>query len=784
MSEHMISRTEVTQRIGTVASGTVIGVYYASSDAKPPSEECLIHYLEQLAAGTSAPEDASEEIRRLWDQPFSAQGAESASVDLYATVRDRFAQDKQMVRIQRVMILADAGMGKTPALKYLRTLRARNSLRNYRSYLTRKKSSESTTLNRDVFVIPIFLRLADLRAGLPVIALIRDAINARIAPEANLDGISAEQVPRLLMEYRCLFLLDDLDVLLSEHHRGGIQVISQFVESHPHHQFVISCRKAGYRGQLGAVERLYLADLTPEQVQGVLTKRAYEALNPFLRQLVRNRAMLNDLLELQQEGGSAALVASRGQLLQRRIRQRLGMDRVKKPQDQAYLEMVEGVLERLAYSMQCDHTYAYDERQIMEVIRQYLQDWHEPHAWREVAAYLSHEGVLQRDDMRCWRFSDRDAAAYFAAAAIIQEPAKLEPVLDEVTDYWWRDMLQILIGLLSDPTDLLFELIDRDALVAANCIQFVGTTVDSRVVDALVDALIERMSQESSTRRAYIVERIEESGHPRAAEALLLALHREWSSMVIMAILEALRGWDQEHPELPIAGEEKKILHAAPEEAGAIADLLRMCDEDPPGDGQAELMRKMDDGGLHPRIRGLAAICLGFLGTDVARKALLDVLQDRQPDDFVAWCAVESLTRSEHQDVLDEVLCLCQEKAGETDRWARSRARAFYLLGWVGRGRDVGANLRRALQDPSPLVRGYVIDAMKRLDLRDAREQIEGLMETETEAWVLRKAAEALGQIGTVESLAVLERHLHHERARTRWMVCKAIAEIRERHRL
>jgi HEAT repeat protein len=254
--------------------------------------------------------------------------------------------------------------------------------------------------------------------------------------------------------------------------------------------------------------------------------------------------------------------------------------------------------------------------------------------------------------------------------------------------------------------------------------------------------------------------------------------------MVIMAILEALRGWDKDHPELPLAEEEKKILHAIPEESGSIADLLRMCDEDPPGVGQAELMRKLDDPGLHPRMRGLAAICLGFLATDSARKALMAVLRDRQPDDFVAWCAMESLTRSAHQDVLEEVLRLCRGKEAGTDRWARCRARAFYLLGWVGKGHDVGANLRRALQDPSPLVRGYAVDAMKRLDLRDAREQIERLMEVETEAWVLRKAAEALGQIGTVESISILERHLHHERSRTRWMVRKAITEIQERHRL
>jgi HEAT repeat protein len=87
-------------------------------------------------------------------------------------------------------------------------------------------------------------------------------------------------------------------------------------------------------------------------------------------------------------------------------------------------------------------------------------------------------------------------------------------------------------------------------------------------------------------------------------------------------------------------------------------------------------------------------------------------------------------------------------------------------------------------QDPNFYVRGYAINAMVRLDFPNAREQIEQSLATEQEPWVLRKAAEALGQIGTVQSITVLERHLRHERTRTRWMVRRAIDEIRQRYAL
>jgi HEAT repeat protein len=767
-------------KVGVVHGGLMV----ASPHAEPPSLDFLAHYLEQLAAGTPPPDDASAELRRLWAQPFCARGPDFAGIDLCETVRNHFAQDRQVDRIQRVVILADAGGGKTPALYYLRTCAAKNSLKNYRAHKTRKEKSETAELNREVFVIPIFLHLADMRTGLPTAALIRDAINASISPEADVDEITADQVPHLLKDFRCLFLLDDLDELFSVHQRGGIQAISQFMETHPRQQFVVSCRKPSYRGQLGAVDLLYLDDLTSEQVQDVLTEERYGTLNPFLRKALQNRAALNDLLDLLKEGSSAELVVSRGQLLQRRICKSLGRDRTQEPGDRAYLDMVKGVLECLAYSMQRDHTYTYGERRIMEVMQQYLQDWHEPHTWREVASYACHEGMLQQDEMRRWRFCDRSTQAYFAAAAILQEQTALQPVLDEVSDYWWRDLLQVLIGLVSEPEDLLFELIERDALVAANCIQFVGRDPDDLVVDALIDALVERMSRESSARRAFIVGRIMESRHPRAAEVLLLALYREWSSVVIMAITEALLAWDKEHPDLPIAEEEKKIQHGAPEEAISVSELLRMCDQDVPEHGQDRLVGVLEDPQAPPRIRGLAAICLGLLEKDVACGALLDVLLDPQPDDFVAWCTVESLTRMKHPDVQDAALRLYQGEEFQTEGWARHRARAVYLLGWVGEGRKVGETLSNALQDPSPIVRGFVVNAIARLDLRHAREMIEGLMANETEAQVLRKAAEALAQIGTVESIAVLERHLRHPQARIRWMVRRAIAEIRERHQL
>jgi HEAT repeat protein len=194
---------------------------------------------------------------------------------------------------------------------------------------------------------------------------------------------------------------------------------------------------------------------------------------------------------------------------------------------------------------------------------------------------------------------------------------------------------------------------------------------------------------------------------------------------------------------------------------------------------ETRLIELLNDIAQPLRTRGIAAILLGAAGSDTARATLLGLLADDEVNEFVGWCAVETLTQIDHPEVRQTALKLYQDCP--VDAQSCRRAWAVYLLGWVSGRATVGRLLSQALQDHDPQVRGYAVNAMARLDLRDARVQIENLLAVEQDPWVLRKAAETLGQIGTVESIAVLEKHLRHERTRTRWMMRWAIGEIRQR---
>jgi HEAT repeat protein len=642
------------------------------------------------------------------------------------------------------------------------------------------------------------VRLGDLRAGHTLETLVRDSFNASLPDQKDMAPIDSEQADDLIRNkmYQCLFLLDDLDVLLSMHNESGLDALIYFMEAYRQHQYLIACRTSSYRGQVGPVDTLYLDNLSEQETRSVLGDDFnYEQLSSALKDLACNRAMLNIILELDD---IAFKTETKGQLVRRWVKKQL------EGQENAELtELAESLCERLAFSMQSEHARIYTEQQLMSAALSHLQEWHERYTWREVLNRSRDCELLSRDEeSHQWQFRDRQAEAYFAAAAVLHDPAKLAFVLTNASDYRWRELLEILIGLMPEPSELLFELIERDVNVAAEIFRFAGSAVDHRVVDALIDALIESMGHQSSTVRKRIVERIGESGHPRVPEALVQALHREWSSMVLMAIIKALWQWTSKHPDAvkQVNDIERRSMYSLPWEAKSIGDMLTLYVGAAAGrspESTRPLIDLLNDRTQVRLVRGLAAFGLALLGTQTAAQALIAVVRDMNADDFVAWCSADALAQYPDAEVKTTAMALWTEEQYQGEGGQRHRARAVYLLGWTGikmgtdtyRASGSGSPspaqvLNAALNDQYPLIRGYALGAVARLDMHDARQRIEQILAAETEPWVLRRAAEALGQIGTLDSISVLKRYERHERVQTRSKVRKAIAEIRQRYGL
>jgi hypothetical protein len=744
-----------------------------ASPTNPPSIAAVSAYLEAVAKPEVPAQDVGKEEDALWKIGFTAHEAEEdPPQDANALAQKVFARQRLRGRFQRIVLLADSGMGKTPALHYLRRERAKETLSFLHGGAPKPNRSPE---NRAC--IPLFIQLANLPAGQPMITLLQDAFNMYISDEAKLQKITLDETKSLLENYDCLFLLDDLGELLSHEKTGGVQILAHFMEIYGEHQYVISCGISRYRQQLGALDTLYLDYLADADVKKLVGEETYANLSPFAQQMAHNRGVLTKYFHL---GKKSELLQTKGILMRELVK-----DKINQPTQVQHgmdLRTLERFLEQLAIDMRCNHTHSYSEQKFMEFISSFLKAWEEGGNWRIVTNALEELNFLVYDpERRYWHFRDPSEETYFAATAILYDSNILQNILLEVSDYWWRDIFEMLVGLYPEPKGLLLDLIDRNVYVAANCIRFVGETVGKGVEESLIDALDEQMNLENSSRRKFIVERIGESRHPRSPEALLRVIYRDWSSMVVMAAVRSLRSW-QKRTGQPIEEAEKKVLHSLSGSVESVSKILNLYPkDDSPGDTN-ELIKILSNSLNSSKSMGLAAIGLGFSQAAEAQNALFTLLADEQADDFVAWCGVEALTQQDQEEIYLHAAELFEKREAGEDKYSHLRARAVYLLGWVCYKEKTQKLLKGALSDHNYFVRGYAIEAMARLDLVGARQKIEQRLVIENEPFVLRKAAESLGKIGTLQSIPVLEEHLSTEQARTRWAVRQAIVEIKERN--
>jgi hypothetical protein len=792
--------------------GSIIGTQFniGVSEAKAPTRTVVASYLQSLIA-TIGPErkyDTSrlaaeltaepgpqqpkadklhqkrvEALRRLWQQDFYVRrlGQTEVSRRLLKQATQDLLDSKRPAGVMRraVALLSDAGVGKTPALQYTLLQIAEKSLPHY-------QTPEAEVDQDSYALIPLLIPLAELRSDQPFLTLVRAAFN-HYAPEP----ITLDQADLLLQEYDCLLQLDDLDKVAYGASSGGIKIIREFMDNYPQERYLISCRTNGYHEQLGPMEAFVLEELSDEQVKDVLADEHDERLLP----LARNRSMLKIMIT---EGQQDSVRWSRGRLLKRMIWVQLGRRETEADSQQ---EMVEALLERLAFRMHQDRVYRYSEQQLMEFITSHLAEWHEPYTWREVTQRFRRHEVMISDERRQWRFLNRSTQAYFVAAAIYRNPALQSSALENASDFWWREPLEILVGLLDEPSQLLFELIDRDALVATHCFQFVGQPVEQRVVDSLIDALVERMRYERAPGRAQLIRLVSKTGYLPPQNLLWQLLYREQKSLVLMALARALTDANLRRTQYnfsPIP--ETEAINIDPALLGVInlwqehilteLEVVKSAVE-------AELISLLRFGGKEKeRVRGLAAIALGYIGTEVSRvqvrEALLVELKRSRPNQFVAWCVTDALSQIKHEAVEQAAIKLYQQHQSSPDEIGQQRCvYAVYLLGgMVGRFEETAKILYEALDSAHMKIRGYAAFSLGRLGPIEARERLEERLASrnpekrEQNLWVLRRMVEALGRVGTLESIRVLEPYLRHEQRRTRQRVREAITEIRRRYEL
>ena len=264
------------------------------------NEATIITYLEAASTKQKPPSKSPDAIKRLWDAAFFAHQSGETSINpvpIWRLVRNRFEFSQNNELPQILLLMANAGMGKTGALKILTNARASLSNNNLKRSKTVAQTQGSALQADRTFIIPLFLDLEELiDSDLSMNDLVSDAFNSQLPNElddgALRDLITRDETERFLGQYTCLFLIDNLDILITKSDQYLIKLVRQFIQLNNRHQFVITCRPTNYRGQLGNYDRIYLNELANDQVNKILSGQKLKKLRGPMRQLARNRSHL------------------------------------------------------------------------------------------------------------------------------------------------------------------------------------------------------------------------------------------------------------------------------------------------------------------------------------------------------------------------------------------------------------------------------------------------------------------------------------------------------------
>ena len=762
-----------------------------SEAARNETEQCLKAYSDHIAAikqdpwakfGHTLDQAFQQAIESLWATDFSItltnrNESTEPNRNIFETYKRLLARTSRNGQGVRLVILADVGMGKTPALLSLRQHVAKNESQ----------------------LIPIYIDLRNLHMGKMIESQIADQINATLinADTLHQPAITFNQIQAVLQQktknWNILLLLDDIDQLASNPNTYSLQSLRQFMKKYPLYDFVFTCRAANYRQPLGPLPTADLDDLTTEEVSAIFDKIPSGVLtnSQNLRDLAVNRALLKTILGLgrrmQDSGVTQISSLTRGTLIQKHNMGLLEKS-IEKPSDQDLirLELQNGLLEHLAFNKLVQGFPLFQESLLHDLITTYITEWHETGSWRQVLQELTRSGILNKKENRTYKFDDSSAEAYFAASAILQDPQKMDQLLENFTHPRWQPCLEILVGLMPDPTSLMFEMVDRDPFVAAHCLPFTGGAIDHELLeDAIIDSLLENLYLKNSDDRCQIVARIGHSTHSRAQKALEIALKREWSSRVILEVCRQIASRQSTTETFDTKAFEKQSSSTTDERITQVKMLLASSTSStlPPKYLKKIILKRS----YAPLVRGVAAFCLGFQRNKESREILLDLFQkNTKRDDFISWAIVDAiaLKAGSFRTVADKQWLENPFSRRKPSNWEQLRSQAIYLVSFLPYDKFSKSLITRAMNDSSDYVKGYAYFAIGNMGILEMLPDLERCLASESEPFALRKAAEAVGKIGTIDSIPMLKQNLQNQRARTRWMVRKAIERIRYRNHI
>jgi len=625
---------------------------------------------------------------------------------------------------QRIMVLADPGMGKSTLLKMEAVLVAQEE---------RQKLSKNGK-NVDDVIFPIVLKLSELDATEEEIFQAIPALISRNYPRTS------ERVIHLLEEKlgegKCLLLLDALNELPKERRNDLSEKLNRFARDYPC-PIICTSRIIGYAGAfLGGAKEVEIAAFSREQieqyVQNWFTNAADSISNdsisadgliqelrskPQIEGSARIPLFLSLLCSLYQENGRdtacrvSTLPTRRCQVYGKAVEYMLSeWSQNRSPQSKGRIEAKIRLLGELAYHFTCAGKEVFLLDNLSDGIEEYLRGEKAPIDLRDSSAseliieLSEKDGIIQQErngeryTFLHWKFQEYLTASYLSRARNAIDLAR-----EHFWEYDWHETLGLLAGLMKDPVPLLQAITDEKDDIFSSLLLLAGQCIAE----------------------------CEEHPHPLVAE-------------IIDKIYELWRNY-------PSVDFISSVVWSLGRASSRMSERLRKALSDE-----------------HSEIRKAAAKALAEVGSQQAIEPLIRALKDEDSD--VRWKAAEALTEIGSQQVVELLAQALEDQDSDVRRYA------VWALGGIG-GQQVVEPLVRALNDADGSVRYYAAWALGEIGSQQAIEPLIQALKGEDSS-LRGAAAKALAEIGSQQAVEPLIRALRDRDSDIRWSAAVVLGEV------
>ena len=773
-------------------------------------EKQSTHELENFYS-YSEPED---ELKRAYSfRGFSDSSAQS-----------QISWEEARTRYDKIMVLADPGMGKSTLLRM-------TCLQIATLEKQKLKTDSGSDAPQDA-IIPLLLKLDALAASdLEILECVCDIARKEYP---KMSERTTKMLRRNLEEGKCLLLLDALDEVRLERLKNLSERLTRFSKNYKC-RVICSSRIVGYPGRFfdNSMEveivpfdlekkREYIQAWFKNSKGTIKSKNATaEGLlkelddKPQVSGLARIPLLLSLICSLYAYG-KISLPARRVEIYQQAVDFMLGeWSQTRRPRPKPWIVPKKLLLEKIAYIFSCEGRERFPERDLSRAIDTIRKDLPMVSDLRKTTTVdliqeLSRDdGILTTEESKegtNYLFLHRTFQEYFAASYINQVmkedlAAGLKLAQNHFWHLEWHETISLLAGLMDNPTPLLEAILhdERDDIFGT-LVRLAGMSIAEckNISHALISETFVRIAHLwvkhdydhyltkalmtlASVYTSLFLEMVDHLGRKgildKRKSVALLAL--TGSERVTDQLVEALHDGDSE------------IRYTAAQALGTIGS-----------DRGAEPLIQLLNDESHDHVKIATMKALGRIGNERAVDILIAMLKDEHPTLKSAAKEALAISKSDraiepllealldstveyHDDTIAALGLICSERTvnlliqslhNKDYRYTNIASDVAWALG-MAKGEFVVNALIAALNDKDPSVKHYAASALGNIGSERAADALIELLQDET-SFVRSSAAYSLGQIRSKQAVDHLIQMLQDEDPHVRFSAVSALGDI------